>query len=91
MIRYYNAQVKVTEASAEEINISTAEQCTSRKWHSERRNRITSSNVGQLAKRKSTTKIAVTVKKLVHSNFRANKATKWGSSKKKPVEKSTRR
>ena len=59
MIRYYNVQVKVTEVSAEKINISTTEQCTSQRWHSERRNRIMSSNVG---KKKGTTKVAATVK-----------------------------
>ena len=78
MIKYFNAQVTVTEASAEEINMSTIEQGSNRRWHSERRNRITSSNVGQIAKRKSSTKVAATVKKLLHSNFCGNKATEWG-------------
>ena len=71
----------MTETSAEEINISTMGQSIGefeQKWHEERRKRITASNVGQIAKRKPTTKVASKVKQLLYSKFQGNRATDWG-------------
>ena len=81
MIKYYEANIKVTEASAEQITISTMGQSTGefeQKWQEERRKRITASNVGQIAKRKPTTKVATKVKQLLYSRFHGNRATEWG-------------
>ena len=81
MVKYYEANIKVTETSAEEINISTMGQSIGefeQKWHEERRKRITASNVGQIAKRKPTTKVASKVKQLLYSKFQGNRATDWG-------------
>ena len=65
MIKYYNANIKVTEASAEKITINTMGQSTGeceQKWLEERRKRITASSVGPIAKRKATIKVAGKVK-----------------------------
>ena len=81
MIKYYEANIKVTEASAEQITISTMGQSTGKfeqKWHEERRKRITASSVGQIAKHKPTTKVATKVKQLLYSKFHGNRATHWG-------------
>ena len=81
MIKYYEANIKVTEASAEQITISTMGQSTGefeQKWHEERRKRITASSVGQIAKHKPTTKVATKVKQLLYSKFHGNRATDWG-------------
>ena len=59
MMRYYKANIKVTKASAKQITISTMGQSTGefkQKQHEERRKRITASSVGQIAKRKPSTK-----------------------------------
>ena len=72
MIKYYDANIKVTEASAEQITINTMGQSTGelkQKWLEERRKRITASSVGLIAKRKPTTKVAGKVKQLLYSNF----------------------
>ena len=53
MIKYYDANIKVTEASAEKITINTMGQSTGefeQKWLEERRKRITASSVGPIAK-----------------------------------------
>ena len=81
MIKYYKANIMVTEVSAEQININTMGQSSGefeQRWHEERRKRITASNVGQIAKRKATTKVASKVKQLLHSKFHGNRATDWG-------------
>jgi len=81
MISYYNTNVKITEAAAEKISINTIGQGDGefdQIWHEERRKRITSSNVGQISKRKQTTKVNATIKKLLYSKFQGNKATDWG-------------
>jgi len=76
-----SAHVQVTEASAKQIYIKTMGQSNGEcevEWLEERRKRITSSNVGQIAKRKSTTKVTPKVKQLLYSKFRGNRATDWG-------------
>ena len=44
----------------------------------EQRKRITSSNVGRIAKRRPNTKVTVTVKQLLYTKFHDNRATDWG-------------
>lgn len=82
MVSYYNVNVKITEPVAQKIAINTIDQgdgeLGSQIWHEERRKRITSSNVGQIAKRKKNTKVNSTIKMLLYSKFRGNKATDWG-------------
>ena len=80
MIQYYRANVQVTEASAAQINIITMGQSSGDHeitWREERRKRITASNVGQIAKRRATTKVISTVKQLLYSTFTGNKATNF--------------
>ena len=78
MKEYYLANVKVSEVICEELKLKTAGQgkCDNslQVWLAERRKRITSSNVGSIAKMRTTTK----VKKLLYSKFEGNTVTKWG-------------
>ena len=82
MREYYLANVKVSEAKCEELKLKTAGQgkCDNslQVWLAERRKRITASNVGCIAKRRATTKVNSTVKKLLYTKFEGNTATKWG-------------
>ena len=81
MIRYCEVQVKVTETSAKQIYIKTLGQSSGEcelEWLEERRKRITSSNVGQIAKRRPTTKVTAKVKQLLYTKFHGNRATDWG-------------
>ena len=81
MVEYYEAHVKVTETAAKQIYTKTMGQSNGEcehEWLEERRKRITSSNVGQIAKRRSTTKVTAKVKQLLYTNFHGNRATDWG-------------
>lgn len=83
MSDYYRAYVRVSPAQLSEVELSTrgqgsADESTSNRWKAERRKRITSSSCGQIAKRRSTTKVANLVKTLLYSTFRGNAATQWG-------------
>ena len=81
MVSYYEAHVKVTEVSAKQIYAKTMGQSNGEyetSWLEVRRNRITSSNVGQIAKHRSSTKVTTKVKQLLHSKFHGNRATEWG-------------
>jgi len=83
MVNYYNTHVAVSQAQISEVECLTRQQGTddnsSNVWLAERRKRITSSNTGRIAKRRSSTKVANTVKQLLYSSFRGTAATQWGT------------
>ena len=83
MLQYYNANVKVSEQRAKDIEIMTRQQGTDETsaniWLAERRKRITASNVGAIVKRKKTTKVGNKVKQLLYSTFKGSAATRWGT------------
>ena len=59
MIQYYKANVAVTRPKATNIEVMTRQQgtdeCSANLWLAERRKRITASNVGSIAKCRSST------------------------------------
>ena len=64
MMFYYSAHVKVTESIATKITIDTIGQGDDTNnilWHEERRKHLTASNVGKIAKRRTTTKVSPSV------------------------------
>ena len=48
-------------------------------WYEERRKRITASNVGKIAKRRSTTKVSPTVQLFLNVKFQGNSANQMGT------------
>ena len=82
MSEFYAAKVKVTESQGNAITLDTIGQGSNDdslyKWLAERRYRITASNAGSIAKRRSTTKVASTVKQLLYTKFTGNTAARWG-------------
>ena len=82
MIRCYSVEVVVDSDKAKLIELTTRNHThdddESVAWFSERRKRITSSNVRTIAKRRSTTPVARLVHQLLYSTFRGNSATRWG-------------
>lgn len=82
MIRCYNAEVVVNSDKADLIELTTRnhghDDDESVVWLTERRRRITSSNVRTIVKRRPTTPVARTVNQLLYSTFQGNKATRWG-------------
>ena len=91
MMDYYKANVLVSPAKVLEIEAATrsqgsADELASNLWMAERRKRITSSVCGQIAKRRSTTKVANLVKTLLYTSFKGNDATKWGISQEQDTQ-----
>ena len=84
MVAYYNTHVKVNTNKAKIIQLETAQQShdevASHKWKTQRRERITSSNVGTIAKRRATTPVNRLVHQLLYTSFQGNTATQWGLS-----------
>ena len=83
MMDYYQANVYVAASKSLELESATrnqgaAEEIALNLWMAERRKRITASSCGQIAKRRSTTKVANLVKTLLYTSFRGNTATQWG-------------
>ncbi len=76
---YYDRRVKVSEKRVEEIEASTREQSDSDQWRQERRQRITASKVGSIAKMRETTRRSKKVEEILYTNFRGNEATRYGS------------
>ena len=74
---FYETQVMVT-AEVRNIEVTTRGQGTCGKWMTERRKRITASNVGSITKMRKTTKRCSKVKSLLYSSFRGNQAIQYG-------------
>ena len=83
MLQYYGTNVKVSDQRAKDIEMMTRQQGTDETsaniWLAERRKRITSSNVGLVAKRKTSTKVGNKVKQLLYTTFKGSAATRWGT------------
>ena len=78
MVQDYEAHAKVTETAAKQIYTKTVGQSNGEcehEWLEERRKSITSSNVGQIAKQRSTTEVTAKVKQLLYTNFHGNRVT----------------
>ncbi len=71
----------LTCEAAKELEQTTRNQSDSDQWRSERRKRITASNIGVIAKMRSTTKMSKKVLELLYTGFKGNKATTYGSEK----------
>ena len=82
MVCYYRANVMINERKVTSIKLTTMKHSSNSKslalWNEERRLRVTSLNVGTIAKRRSTTKVGQFVHQLLYSSFKGNKATSWG-------------
>ena len=82
MVDYYRAHISVSTEKRLEIEGTTksqaADELASNRWKAERRKRVTASKCGQIAKRRSTTKVTNLVKSLLYQTFRGNTATQWG-------------
>ena len=83
MINYYQTYVVVSQTQASEIECLTRQQGaddnSTNIWLAEHRKQITSSNIGQIAKRRKSTKVANAVKQLLYNNFCGAAATRWGT------------
>ena len=88
---YYRSNVVVTESTAASILLTTIKHSSDGRslalWKEQRQLRITSSNVGKIAKHRSTTKVGQLVHQLLYSTFKGNKATSWGLLQEEDTEK----
>ena len=82
MKEYYLANISITESARESVTMMTSAQVKNdhslQVWLSERRMRITASNVGKIAKRRDTTKVRPLVKEMLYSKFEGSTTTRWG-------------
>ena len=84
MKEHYLANINITESARESVIMMTSAQGKNdhslQVWLSERRMRITASNVGKIAKRRDTTKVRPLVKEMLYSKFEGSTATytRWG-------------
>ena len=84
IMNFYVANISVSPAKMLEVEATTRDQGMASEfatnlWMAERRKRITASACGQIAKRRTTTKVANQVKALLYTSFKGTTATKWGS------------
>ena len=91
MVRYYRANVMTNESKATSIKLTTMKHSSDSKSlalsNEERRLRVTSLNVGTIAKRQSTTKVGQLIYQVLYSSFKGNKATSWGLLQEEDTEK----
>ena len=84
MTTYYRTHIVVSADRAHIIELETAQhsndEAAAHKWKAQRRERITSSNVGIIAKRRATTPVKRLVHQLLHTSFQGNTATNYGLS-----------
>lgn len=82
MLQYYKTQIVVNEDKARLIQLNTMhhdqDDNASIVWLTERRKRLTSSNIKDIYKRRQTTAVAPLVQRLLYTTFRGNVATRWG-------------
>ena len=72
---YYMKEVEVTPEKKKVIERLTKLQGQSGVWHSERKKRITASNVGKVAKRNPKIRVEPLVRDMLHSTFKGNSCT----------------
>ncbi|XP_045764081.1 uncharacterized protein LOC123866492 [Maniola jurtina] len=75
------SQLKLTEASAKELEKNTIGQSENELWAMERRKRITASNFGKICKLRRKTSVAGLLKSLLYSQFKGTPATNYGKEK----------
>lgn len=75
---YFTTKVKITPESATQLEKDTRQQSESEQWITERRMRITASNVGSIVKMRKTTKRSKKVETILYNTFRGNEATRYG-------------
>ena len=84
MKEYYLANINITESARESVTMMTSAQGKNDHslqvwlWLSERRMRITASNVGKISKRRDTTKVRPLAKEMLYCKFEGSTATRWG-------------
>ena len=75
----YKSGLNVTREERERIKIATRSQSSEELWFQERKCRITASNIGVIARRRSTTPVANLVKAMLYSNSKIDAPSlRWG-------------
>jgi len=86
-LAFYKANVAISTTRMKEIELLTSKHSdddhASVIWKSERRLRITSTNVKVICQRRTTTAAAPLVKHILYSSFRGNAATRFGLAQEK--------
>ena len=77
---FYDRELKVPNDKRNYIEQNTRHQSEYSLWHQQRKLRVTASNFGRVAKRRSTTPVGNLVKSLLYSKTFSTEATRWGST-----------
>ena len=87
MLRFYRTTVVISSTKMKEIELLTSKHSdddhASVIWKSERRLRITSTNVKAIFQRRATTPAAPLVKQMLYNSFKGNAATRYGLTQEK--------
>ena len=80
LCKEYKHRLNLTESERSSVEQQTREQADDQSgmWYEYRRSRLTASNFGVIAKRRSTTSSAPLVKQLLYSKHRCTPAIRWG-------------